>query len=116
MPESSAERSQLNPQSEVPISRKNCGAKVEEAENRILRNIKKVFDKGRERKRSVQWRPQRSSQRGREKTEEKWHREIQEKRAFPGVVNQRPHDLEKARPAIVLVPVRATGDLSSVVG
>lgn len=87
MPESSAEKSQLNPQSGVPTSRKNCDAKVKEAENRILRNIKKVFDKGKERKRSVQWRPQRSSQRGREKTEEKRHCEIQEKRAFPGVVN-----------------------------
>ena len=87
MPESSAERSQLNPQTGVPTSRKNCDAKVKESENRILRNIKKVFDKGKERKRSVQWRPQRSSQRGREKTEEKRHREIQEKRAFPGVVN-----------------------------
>ena len=51
MPESSAERSQLNPQGWVPTSGKNCSTKVKEAENRILRNMKKAFDKGRERKR-----------------------------------------------------------------
>ena len=51
MPESSAERSQLNPQGWVPTSGKNCSTKVKEAENRILRNMKKAFDKGREKKR-----------------------------------------------------------------
>lgn len=86
MPESSAERSQLNPQGWVPTSRKNCGTKVKEAENRILRNMKKAFDTGRERKRRVQCRPQRSSHRGRKKAKQKRHREIQGQRAFPGAV------------------------------